>query len=79
MKVSDAPILISDPVDLNPNGLEDSLNFIGTLVQDVTYDLRSAVSPIEYISVPAEDKNGGRVSISVSGNGSIIQRSVMTP
>ena len=67
MKVSDAPILISDPADLNPKGLEDSLNFIGILVQDVTYDLRSADSPIEYISVPAEDKNGGRVSISVSG------------
>ena len=40
--------------------------FNQTLVQEVTYDIRSANSTIEYFSPQADNKNGGRVSISLS-------------
>ena len=40
--------------------------FKGDLVQTVTHDLRSEDYPIEYTSLPAEAKDGGRVSISLS-------------
>ena len=40
--------------------------FISTLVQEVTYDIRSANSTIKYFSPIADNKNGGRVSIFLS-------------